>query len=42
MALVWQMVVAEGVGIVGVPTSGATTTISLAQVVVLHVPEALT
>jgi hypothetical protein len=38
----WQMVLAEGVGVVGLPTTGETTTVPLAQVVVLQVPEALT
>lgn len=38
----WQMVVADGTGTVGVVTSAVTTTVPLAQVVTLHVPEALT
>ena len=35
-----QIVLAEGVGVVGVPTSGVTTTVPLAQEVVLQVPDA--
>jgi hypothetical protein len=40
--LPWHIVVADGTGVEGVPTTGVTTTVPLAQVVVLHVPVALT
>ena len=36
------MVVVKGTGVEGVPTVGVTTTVPLAQVVVLHVPDART
>ena len=38
----WQIVMADGTGVVGVPTLARTVTVPLAQVVVLHVPAALT
>jgi hypothetical protein len=38
----WQIVVADGTGTVGVVTLAVTTTDPVAQVVALHVPEALT
>jgi hypothetical protein len=38
----WQMVLAEGVGVVGVPTFAVTTTVPLAHAVVLQVPDART
>lgn len=38
----WQIVLAEGAGVVGVPTFGVTTTVPLAQAVVLQVPDART
>ena len=40
--LPWQIVLAEGDGVVGIPTDGVTVTVALAHAVVMHVPVART
>ncbi len=42
LLLPWQIELAEGEGVEGVATEGDTTTVALAQAVVLHDPVALT
>jgi hypothetical protein len=42
VAVPWQIIDADGVGVTGITTPGRTTTVPVAHAVVLHVPEALT